>query len=138
MKLKKLAKVLEDTREVSMQEIIFRLFGYSMCLSSRKCKFIQTQPPKQRDGLMKPNIKNLKEDESIVFPNIIDYYQNRPDSLEDISLYCSNCTVLYCTDVYCNVLYFTIFPHSGLYTILYCWMYLLILIMSLYLLSGGV
>ena len=28
MKLKKLAKVLEDTREVSMQEIIVHLFGY--------------------------------------------------------------------------------------------------------------
>ena len=43
MKLKKkLAKVLEDTREVSMQEIIFCLFDYSMCLSSRKYIFIQT------------------------------------------------------------------------------------------------
>ena len=30
-KLKKLGKVLEDTREVSMQEVIFRLFGYAMC-----------------------------------------------------------------------------------------------------------
>ena len=86
MKLKKLAKVLEDTREVSMQEIIYRLFGYSMCSASRKCKFIQTQPPEQRDGLMKPNIENLKEDESIFFPNIIEYYQNRPESLEGISL----------------------------------------------------
>ena len=36
MKLKKLAKILEDTREVSMQEIIFCLFGYSMYLSSIK------------------------------------------------------------------------------------------------------
>ena len=44
MKLKKLANILEDTTEVSMQEIIFRLFGYSMCKSSRKSKFIQTQP----------------------------------------------------------------------------------------------
>merc|ERR1712121_164651 len=43
LKLKKLGKVLEDTREVSMQDDIF-------CY------------------------------------NIIDYYQNRPDSLEDISL----------------------------------------------------
>ena len=31
LQLKKLGKVLEDTREVSMQEVIFRLFGYSMC-----------------------------------------------------------------------------------------------------------
>ena len=34
-KLKKLAKVLEDTREVSMQEVIFRLFGYAMCSASK-------------------------------------------------------------------------------------------------------
>merc|ERR1712115_648403 len=36
LQLKKLGKVLEDTREVSMQEVIFRLFGYNMCSSSRK------------------------------------------------------------------------------------------------------
>ena len=74
MKFKKIAKVLEDKREVSMW------------LSSRKCNFIQTQPPKQRDSLIKPNIENLKEYESIFFPNIIDYYKNRSDSLEGISL----------------------------------------------------
>ena len=70
--MKKLAIVLEDGREVSMQEKIFRLSGYSMCLSSRKCKFIQTQSPEQKHGLIKPNIENLKEDESIFFPSIID------------------------------------------------------------------
>ena len=101
MKLKKLAKVLEDTREVSMQEIIFHLFGYSMCKSSRKTKFIQTQPPEQRDGLLKPNIENLQDDKSIFFPNIIEYYENRPDALEEISLahfaaYYEYFKVMYC------------------------------------------
>lgn len=52
--------VLEDTREVSWQEVIFHLFGYSLCSSSRKSKFIQTQSPEERDGVMKPNIENLK------------------------------------------------------------------------------
>ena len=42
MKFKELAKLLEDTRGVSRQEIIFPIFGYLMCLSLRKCKFIQT------------------------------------------------------------------------------------------------
>merc|ERR1711962_51248 len=83
---KKLGKVLEDTREVSMQEVIFRLFGYSMCSSSRKKKFIQTLPPEKRDGLLKPNIEELDDKDDIFCYNIIDYYQNRPDSLEDISL----------------------------------------------------
>ena len=49
-------------------------------------KFIQTQPPEQRDGLLKPNIENLQDDESIFSPNIIEYYQNRPDSLETFSI----------------------------------------------------
>merc|ERR1712121_318214 len=86
LKLKKLGKVLEDTREVSMQEVIFRLFGYSMCSSSRKKKFIQTLPPEKRDGLIKPNIEELDDKDDIFCYNIIDYYQNRPVSLEDISL----------------------------------------------------
>merc|ERR1712163_60149 len=86
LKLKKLGKVLEDTREVSMQEVLFRLFGYSMCSSSRKKKFIQTLPPEKRDGLIKPNIEELDDNDDIFCYNIIDYYQNRPDSLEDISL----------------------------------------------------
>ena len=86
LQLKKLGKVLEDTREVSMQEVIFRLFGYSMCSSSRKKKFIQTLPPEKRDGLLKPNIEELDDKDDIFCYNIIDYYQNRPDSLEDISL----------------------------------------------------
>merc|ERR1712243_488136 len=86
LQLKKLGKVLEDTREVSMQEVIFRLFGYNMCSSSRKKKFIQTLPPEKRDGLIKPNIEELDDKDDIFCYNIIDYYQNRPDSLEDISL----------------------------------------------------
>merc|ERR1711872_455963 len=86
LQLKKLGKVLEDTREVSMQEVIFRLFGYNMCSSSRKKNFIQTLPPEKRDGLLKPNIEELDDKDEIFCYNIIDYYQNRPDSLEDISL----------------------------------------------------
>merc|ERR1712002_1354077 len=86
LQLKKLGKVLEDTREVSMQEVIFRLFGYNMCSSSRKKKFIQTLPPEKRDGLLKANIEELDDKDDIFCYNIIDYYQNRPDSLEDISL----------------------------------------------------
>merc|ERR1711955_199658 len=86
LKLKKLGKVLEDTREVSMQEVIFRLFGYIFCCSSRKKKFIQTLPPEKRDGLIKSNIEELDDKDDIFCYNIIDYYQNRPDSLEHISL----------------------------------------------------
>merc|ERR1712115_274679 len=45
-----------------------------------------TLPPEKRDGLLKPNIEELDDKDDIFCYNIIDYYQNRPDSLEDISL----------------------------------------------------
>ena len=35
---------------------------------------------------MKANIENLQDDESIFFPNIIEYYQNRPSSLETFNI----------------------------------------------------
>merc|ERR1712089_69686 len=60
------------------------IFGFSR--PSRKKKFIQTLPPEKRDGLLKPNIEELDDKDDIFCYNIIDYYQNRPDSLEDISL----------------------------------------------------
>ena len=86
MKLKKLGKVLEDTREVSMQEVIFRLFGYAMCKSSRKNKFIQTQAPEKRDGLLKGYLDQLGDNDQVFCYNIIDYYQARPESLKKITL----------------------------------------------------
>ena len=86
LKLKKLAKVLDDTRDVSMQEVIYRLFGYHMCAASRKTKFIQTQAPEKRDALLKPNIDDLNEDDDVFCHNIIDYYQCRPDSLQNLTL----------------------------------------------------
>ena len=66
--------------------IIFYPFGYSICSSSRKKTFIQTPPPEQRDDLLKLNIENLQDDESIFSPNIIEYYQNRPYSLETFNI----------------------------------------------------
>merc|ERR1712215_37317 len=43
-------------------------------------------PPEKRDGLLKPNIEELDDKDDIFCYNIIDFYQNRPDSLENISL----------------------------------------------------
>lgn len=77
VRLKKLAKVLDDTREVGLQEIVYRLLGFSMCKSSRKHKFINTSHPAKRDGLLKPNIESLGDNESVFYFNIIDYYQKR-------------------------------------------------------------
>merc|ERR1711867_174774 len=58
--------------------------GYALFI--QKKKFIQTLPPEKRDGLIKSNIEELDDNDDIFCYNIIDYYQNRPDQLEDISL----------------------------------------------------
>ena len=81
-KLQKLGQVLEDAREISMQEVIFRLFGYAMCKSSRKNKFIQTQAPEKWDGLLKGYLDQLGDNDQVFCYNIIDYYQARPESLK--------------------------------------------------------
>ena len=60
--------------------------GIQCVLLPEKNKFIQTQPPEKRDGLLKANFEELDEDDNVFCNNIIDYYQNRPDSLENISL----------------------------------------------------
>ena len=52
----------------------------------KKNKFIQTQALEKRDALLKPNIGELDDNDDIFCPNIIDYYQNRPDFLEGLTL----------------------------------------------------
>ena len=64
-RLHKLASVLDENREVSMQEAIYRLLGLPMTKSSRKVKYISTVHPHCRDGLLKGNIDDLNEDDSV-------------------------------------------------------------------------
>ena len=53
---------------------------------SRAHKFINTLPPNKRDGLLKSNVDDLQQDESIFQRNIIEYYENRPDTLDEVTL----------------------------------------------------
>ena len=78
-KLRKFGNVLDQHREVSQQELIYRLNGFPMCQSSRKVKFINVGKKAERDGLLKSNLDDLEEDESVFMNSIHDYYQNRPD-----------------------------------------------------------
>ena len=48
-----------------MQEAIYRLLGLPMTKSSRKVKYISTVHPHCRDGLLKGNIDDLNEDDSV-------------------------------------------------------------------------
>lgn len=85
-KLKSFERVLDNNREVSIQEVITRMMGYGMCIASRITKFINTNKPEQRDGLLKGNLDELGEDENIFHFSIIDYYAARPADLESICL----------------------------------------------------
>merc|ERR1712105_113786 len=60
--------------------------GLCNVLCIKENKFIQTQPPEKQDALLKPNIEELQDNGNIFFHNIIDYYQSRPDSLENLTL----------------------------------------------------
>ena len=79
-KLNALASVLDKHREVSIQEAIYRLLGLQMVKSSIKVKYLSTIHPHFRDGLLKGNIEDLDETESIFHNSPHQYYENRPDA----------------------------------------------------------
>ena len=85
-RLKKFANALDNSREVSIQEICYRTLGLGMCVGSRVVKFINVNKPEERDGLLKGSLDSLGNDESPFMNSPIDYYQARPEELEELSL----------------------------------------------------
>ena len=82
-KLHALASVLDKHREVSIQEAIYRLLSLPMTKSSIAVKYLSTVHPNFRDGLLKGNIEDLDENESIFHNSPHDYYENRPDKSDE-------------------------------------------------------
>ena len=78
--LGKLVNALDRGREVAIQEAIYRLLGLTMTNFSEVVRFINTGHPHRRDGLLKQNIEDLPEGESIFHNSVHDYYSNRPRS----------------------------------------------------------
>ena len=78
MRYKKFASVLDKHREVSIQECVYRLLGLPMAKFSVKVKFLNTSAPKHRDGLLRRNVEELSNDESVFYPSPHQYYENRP------------------------------------------------------------
>ena len=64
-RLNALASVLDKHREVSIQEAIYRLLGLQMTKSSVIVKYLSSVHPNFRDGLLKGDLENLDEDESV-------------------------------------------------------------------------
>ena len=81
--LKKLSKALDRGREVGIQECIYRILGLPMSKFSEVVKYIDSNHPDRRDGLLKKNIDNLTETESVFHNSIHDYYMNRPKNSPD-------------------------------------------------------
>ena len=79
-KIKKFAAVLDKHREVSIQECIYRLLGLPMAKFSVKVKYLSASAPNHRDGLLRRNLEDLKDEESIFYPSIHQYYERRPDA----------------------------------------------------------
>ena len=76
--LNKLATVLDKHREVSIQEAVYRMMGFPMTKSSVVVKYLSTSHPNHRDGLLKGDLKNLPEGESIFHNSPQTYFENRP------------------------------------------------------------
>ena len=72
-KLNALASVLDKHREVSIQEAIYRLLSLPMTKSSIAVKYLSTVHPNNRDGLLKGNLEDLDENESIFHNSPHDY-----------------------------------------------------------------
>ena len=77
----KLAAVLDKHREVSIQEATYRMLGFPMTKSSIIVKYISTCHPNFRDGLLKGDLENLDDDESVFHNSVHTYYENRPFNL---------------------------------------------------------
>ena len=76
--VKKIGNAIDKEREVSIQEIIYRLLGLPMSKFSAKVKFINTSHPEHRDGLMKGNLDDLGAEEDVYHMSCHQYYENRP------------------------------------------------------------
>ena len=73
----KLAAVLDKHREVGIQEAIYRLLSLPMAKSSVAVKFLSTIHPHFRDGLLKADLDDSSDDDSIFHFSPHDYYSKR-------------------------------------------------------------
>ena len=77
--IKEISTVLDKHREVSIQEAIYRMLSLPMTKSSIHVKYLSTIHPHFRDGLLKGDIQDLDDEESIFHMSPHQYYENRPD-----------------------------------------------------------
>ena len=81
--IKKLGKALDKGREMSVQEAIYRALGLTMAKFRDVVRFINTNHPERREGLLRSNLEELDDDEKIFHNSLHDYYQIRPTDEDD-------------------------------------------------------
>lgn len=82
-KINKLASVLDKHREVSIQECVYRLLGLPMAKFSVRVKYLNTSHPKNRDGLLRKDLKELDKDDPVFYPSPHQYYENLKDQWKE-------------------------------------------------------
>ena len=82
-KIKKFAACLDKHRECSIQECVYRLLGLPMAAFSVRVKYINTSHPEKRDGLLRRDLEELDETDSVFYPSPHQYYESRPDRWEE-------------------------------------------------------
>ena len=53
---------------------------------SKKIKYLSTTSSESRDGILRPNLDELEEGESPFLKSAVEYYEKRPDILENLTL----------------------------------------------------
>ena len=87
--LKKIGSAFLDHREVSAQEVVYRLLSLPMKQLSRAVVFVNTNAKKERIAVLKSSdmISQLDEEDTDVFQkSLIDRYMHRPQQLVDMCL----------------------------------------------------
>ena len=75
--IKEISGVLDKHREVSIQEATYRMLSLPMTKSSIRVKYLSAIHPHHRDGLLKGDIQNLEDNESIFHMSPHQYYESR-------------------------------------------------------------
>ena len=76
--IKKIGSALDKGRECSIQEAIYRSLGLKMTYFNDVVRFVNTNHPERREGLLKSNVQELEDDDNVFHNSIHDYYENRP------------------------------------------------------------
>ena len=85
-KMRAFSNAIDINREVSRPEAIYRMCGFHMCQGTRQHKFIQAGHPSKREGRLRSGLEDLEKGDNPFCNTPYDYYMNRPDDLEDLSI----------------------------------------------------